>query len=218
MNISTTTSVLQRLRSLAPRRESITFGEALRIAELQATTLSVAVGVEPTDLSDLNIAGLPRIRVISTRLPVSGTSHWNGHEWVIALARDDSLVRQRFTLLHEFKHIIDHGHAALLYRGGRSRTGEQQAEMAADYFAGCALVPKRLLKSAWGNGIQRIPDLAAHFGVSEQAIGVRLSQTGLDAIADHEPTARCARPITTPRSSRQRFRSATTGYQQRRYA
>jgi len=218
MNTSTTTSVLQRLRSLAPQRDNITFNEALRIAELQATTLGEAIGVDPTDISELHIAGLPRITVIRENLPVSGTSHWNGREWVIAIAGADSLVRQRFTMLHEFKHIVDHGQAGLLYRGGRTKTGQQQAELAADYFAGCALVPKRQLKSEWGNGIQRVPDLAAHFGVSEQAIGVRLSQTGLNVIADSEPNPRCARPIATPRSSNQRFRTTTPGYQQRRYA
>lgn len=37
-------------------------------------------------------------------------SHWNGYEWIISIAEGDSPARQRFTLLHEFKHIIDHGH------------------------------------------------------------------------------------------------------------
>ena len=47
---------------------------------------------------------------------------------------------------------------------------------------------------------QGLTDLAAHFGVSEQAIAVRLDQTGLNNV-DAAPTARCARPILRESSS-----------------
>ncbi|GAA1802601.1 hypothetical protein GCM10009811_27950 [Nostocoides veronense] len=47
-----------------------------------------------------------------------------------------SPARQRFTLLHEFKHIIDHGACDRLYRDvtrrGVTLTARQQAETAAD--------------------------------------------------------------------------------------
>lgn len=155
------------------------------------------------------------LRWIAGDLPISGTSHWNGQCWIIAIARGDSAARQRFTLLHEFKHIVDHGQAARLYAGDRQRSAEAQAEACADYFAGCALVSKRLLKAAWGCRVQRISDLATHFGVSQHAIRVRLAQTGLDAVTDRLPQARCARPIRTPHAQPQRFRLA---HSSRRYA
>jgi len=211
-------SVLGSLRALPPQRDSITFGEALRVAELQATRLGQLLDATGDGITESDIARLPRITVTYERLPVSGMSHWNGRSWIIAIALADSLVRQRFTLLHEFKHIVDHGQAARLYRGDRARSTVEQAELAADYFAGCALVPKRLLKAAWGNGVQRVADLAGHFGVSEHAIRVRLAQTGLDTPCDREPSPRCARPISTPHSQRQRFRAIRYGFRQGRYA
>lgn len=200
-----TPSLLSHLRQVSPRRDT-TFAEALRIAELQANKALAFVGdaYDSGFESDLDweqvIGSLPRIHVVYEDLPVSGTSHWNGEAWVIALSYHDSLTRQRFTLLHEFKHVIDHGQVTRLYQGDRRHAGREQAELVADFFAGCALVPKRLLKRAWGSGLQRPRVLAEHFGVSMAAVEVRLAQTGLSVERD-----RCARPIHTPRSTHQRF-------------
>ena len=83
---------------------------------------------------------------------------------------------------------------------------------AADYFAGCTLIPKRDLKRAWGNGIQRTTDLAHCFGVSEPAIRVRLAQTGLSTETDDVPAPRCARPVRTPRGHNQAFRPVHPRY------
>lgn len=66
--------------------------------------------------------------------------------------------------------------------------------------------------------MQKVEDLAAHFGVSVQAIRVRLAQTGLDVLADNQPTARCARPLSTPSHRPQRFRAVRPSYANRSYA
>ncbi len=216
MTPSATPSILKSLRDVTPHRD-VTFDEALKVAELQATKLGQLIDCNE-GIREHDIAELPRIAVNYENLVVSGMSHWNGHIWIITLAKYDSLARQRFTLLHEFKHIIDHRQSSRLYTGDRNRNPAQQAEAAADYFAGCALVPKRQLKSAWGNGIQRIWDLAAHFGVSQPAIRVRLAQTGLDTVVDWPPEARCARPISTPRSQPQQFQIRRPTYAKRTYA
>lgn len=216
MKSPTTQSVLGSLRAVIPRRQ-VDFLETLRVAELQAAKLAEMIGDE-RGIMEHHLTELPRIKVVREDLPVSGLSYWNGQEWVIALAGGDSTARQRFTLLHEFKHIIDHGSLGCLYAGDANRTAKQQAEAAADYFAGCALVSKLALKSAWGNGIQRAPELAAHFGVSEPAIRVRLSQTGLDTVIDQIPAARCARPVRTSNSQTQRFRTVRPTFAQRNYA
>lgn len=211
-------SVLARLRSVTPERESITYDEALRVAELQASLLAELLHVAHHELTEHNIAGLPRVRVAHERIPVSGMSHWNGQAWVITLSIDDSPARQRFTLLHEFKHIVDHGSVARLYRGDRRRTGAEQAEAAADYFAGCALVPKRELKSVWGDGLQRLTALADYFGVSVQAVSVRLAQTKLNIERDLVPAvARCARPVSSTPNDRQHFRIARPSYTRRSF-
>lgn len=206
---TTTQSTLGRLRTIAPSSGDLSFDEALRVAELQATRLAEMVG-GIDQLSEATIGQLPRIRVVQEDIGVSGMSHWTGTEWLITLNDSDSLRRQRFTLLHEFKHIIDHGSTHRLYTGSPRADVKVQAERAADYFAGCALVPKRELKSAWGHGIQRVAALAEHFNVSEEAIVVRLSQTKLDQAVDRIPAPRCARPISSPPGRAQRFRVAYT--------
>lgn len=209
MNHTTTTpSLLKCLRSLSPSR-ALMLDEQLRVAELQASRLrDLAVGGSGEDIQwEALFSVQPRVEIVYETLPVSGSSHWNGERWIICLNRSDSLVRQRFTLLHEWKHIIDHGSA--------SHLEGDQAEHLADYFAGCALIPKTALKRAWTQGLQKPDALAEHFGVSEQAICVRLSQTGLDRPIDRVPTPRCARPVSTPRWHAQRFQPA---YRSRRYA
>lgn len=227
MNTTPSPSVLKSLRLLIPQR-SCEAHEHLRIAEAQACRLVEQMHrIDPTcdGISLRHIDGLPRLRVVHDQLPVSGLSYWNGREWIIALNHADSLARQRFTLLHEFKHVVDHGATSNLYQDatsrGRTTTAHQHAEQAADYFAGCALVPKRDLKRAWGNRIQRVADLADHFGVSEAAIEVRLKQTGLDRAFDPEPSlirARCAQPIRAERTQPQRFRARQTSHIRRSYA
>jgi len=209
MNQSTATqSILKHLRSLSPSR-NLAADEQLRIAELQSARMRENGHAGPDEDIDWEglISSQPRVEIVYETLPVSGSSHWNGEKWIIILNRDDSLVRQRFTLLHEWKHIIDHGTPG--------RPEAEDAERIADYFAGCVLIPKTALKHAWASGIQRPDALAEYFGVSEQAIRVRLSQTGIDRAADRVPTPRCARPISTPRWQPQRFQPA---YSRRRYA
>lgn len=192
-------SVLRHLRQLIPQRSGVTYDEVLQVAERQATRLHALLATE--DVTEADLLALPRLRVVREDIATSGLSYWNGQEWIICLNAGDSLTRQRFTLLHEFKHIVDHGSAPRLYGSQRS----EAAERAADYFAGCALVPKRELKAAWGSGMQAPDLLAEHFGVSLHAMTVRLSQTGLSRVIDHEPTPRCARPIRTPRFHAQQF-------------
>lgn len=200
-------SILASLRALTPHRDC-GYDEAIQLAEMQARKLMDLVA-DPTGIYEHHINDLPRIVVHHDDLDVvSGMSHWNGQQWIITIKRSDPLVRQRFTLLHEFKHIIDHGSTAKLYRGNSKHTADEQAERAADYFAGCVLVGRRELKSVWGQGMQREDDLAAHFGVSIPAIQVRLAQTGLNVVTDRIPTKRCARPVRTPIGARQRFRTA----------
>jgi Zn-dependent peptidase ImmA (M78 family) len=177
-------SVLATLRRLTPARR-VGFADALQIAELQASRLLELLAIEDGPVPSEVITELPNIRTEYRDIPTSGLSYWNGQQWVICLNRSEPHTRQRFSLFHEHKHIIDHGHAEQLY------ASEQQAEQAADYFAGCALMPKRFLKRAWGDLIQRPSVLASLFDVSPRAMGVRLTQIGLA-----EPIDRCSPPST----------------------
>lgn len=183
-------SVLAALRSLIPSR-STDFDEAKRVAELQANRLLALWDVSDGPVPREIISELPRIRIVYEDLPVSGASEWRNGCWIIVLNRRDSWRRQRFTLMHEFKHIIDYGSANYLYNGDRLHTADEQAELTADYFAGCVLMPKRLLKRAWSDGIQTPVKLARRFQVSAQAADVRLAQTHLNVARD-----RCVPPET----------------------
>jgi Zn-dependent peptidase ImmA (M78 family) len=185
-----TRSVLASLRAVIPIRP-LDFGEAMQIAELQAARLLELTDSTETPFDSTLIAELPRIRVLRRDLPTSGISYWDGRTWVIALNAAEPATRQRFTLLHEYKHIIDHGATDRLYPGTSHRSAADAAEQAADYFAGCALMPKRLMKRAWGQGLQQPRALARYFGVSERAIDVRLAQLGLST-----PRSRCTPPST----------------------
>ncbi|MBA2715560.1 MAG: ImmA/IrrE family metallo-endopeptidase [Propionibacteriales bacterium] len=192
-----TRSVLASLRAMSPQRGA-SFTEALRVAELQAARLLELWDIQMPSVPSEIVSELPRVQVVRAELPVSGTSHWSGHAWVITLNEGEAWVRQRFTLMHEFKHIIDHGQTRHLYGGDRRHSSEEQFELVADYFAGCVLMPKRLLKRAWGDGVQRPIALARLFKVSARAVEVRLAQTGLNVERD-----RCARPVSSPHGPQQ---------------
>ena len=111
--------------------------------------------------------------------PVSGCTDWTGSMWTIAINASEPPVRQRFSLAHEFKHILDHRFIHLLYPDSPTMTSQARSELVCDYFAGCLLIPKIWLRKAWTEGVQTSPALARRFGVSTAAIEVRLSQTGL---------------------------------------
>jgi hypothetical protein len=183
LNTQESRSVLASLRSLIPHRAT-DFDEAKQIAELQASRLLTLFAINAGPVPSELVGGLPRILVVYENLPVSGTSHWNGTHWIIALNKREAPVRQRFTLMHEFKHIVDHSRAHLLYTTNSRYTAAEQAERAADHFAGCVLMPRRLLKAAWTSGLQTSAALARYFDVSPTAVEVRLAQTRLNADRD----------------------------------
>lgn len=197
-------SILRSLRAMTPQCQ-LSFDDTKQLAERQAHQLRQLVAESGHDLSngveEHHLTSLPRLKVVREALPTSGLSYWNGSEWVIVLNEEQSPARQRFTLFHEFKHILDHGAATRLY------ADEYQAERAADFFAGCVLMPKPALKQVFCNLTQNIDRLAAHFGASQQAIRVRLEQTGLVDPPQLFTRQRCARPVSTPTGQDQRFRT-----------
>jgi hypothetical protein len=205
-------STLGILRSLIPSRP-LSFSDARRIAEFQAERLLSRLGVYdvpvPTDL----VVDLPRVVIeYDHELPghaASGFSDWDQHRrlWVITINPDEPLTRQRFTMLHELKHIIDHGGLTLAGPLPRTIYGLPPIEYLADYFAGCVLMPKRLIRAAFYDGIQRASDIAELFDVSARAAEVRLAQLGLTAEAS-SPTTRNYR--LQPRPNLGRYQRLST--------
>ena len=185
------TEVITQLRDIAPRHP-LGYHEALRLAERQATFLLELSGTTHPAVPEKIITDLPRISVQRMApFPTSGASHWSKGTWQVAINATEPATRQRFSLAHELKHIIDHRDVAHIYDGFPARERDQMVERVCDYFAGCLLIPRAWLTAAYANDTRHPMDLALVFGVSPSAIAVRLNQVGLA-----RPTPRCA---TTPR-------------------
>jgi Zn-dependent peptidase ImmA (M78 family) len=171
-------TVLALLRDLVPKR-ALTWREAERIVELQANRMREILNLDQPKLPEEAISELPRIEVRrESDLPVSGLTYWDSGCWVIALNADEPSGRQRFSLAHEFRHILDHTERQWLYLDGRVLSRSEQAERLADYFAGCLLMPKRWVKRLFGERNSLIW-LADAFCVTPRAMHVRLNQLGL---------------------------------------
>ena len=173
-------------RDCVPLRP-LRYTECLRVAEIQAQRFLATSGVHGPSVSERIITELPRVRVNRmTPWPTSGMSQWSDGLWLVVINGAEPKVRQRFSLAHELKHIIDHNFADLIYSGIPAEDRHDRVEQICDYFAGCLLMPRPWVKRIWGSGVQHLPTLAQHFGVSQAAMQVRLNQIGLV-----DPTPRC---------------------------
>jgi Zn-dependent peptidase ImmA (M78 family) len=208
-------SVLAALRRLHPNRPLL-LSDALWLAELQANRLLQLRGAaHDVPVPTAIVTELPRITVEhDPDLPkdaASGCSTWDyqRRSWVISLNPTEPRRRRRFTVLHEYKHILDHGSPGIRNTGSLTPRQRPPAEVVADYFAGCVLMPKRLLAAAYYDGIQRPSDLAELFDVSEPAIRVRLHQVGLGEAPHQSATRPAYRSQYQARRARY-YRTATT--------
>jgi Zn-dependent peptidase ImmA (M78 family) len=179
-------SVVTRLRDIVPLRP-LRYSEAIRLSEIQAQRFLELSAITMPAVPERIITELPKIRV--TRMspfPTSGASHWVSGTWLVAINGSEPGGRQRFSLAHEFKHIIDHRFADLIYSGLPKSERDSVVESICDYFAGCLLMPRPWLKRIYCSETQSQRELAEMFGVSQAAIATRLSQIGLTP-----PTPRC---------------------------
>lgn len=181
--------LLKRLRSLVPER-LLTMPEALCLAELQANRFRELLEIDEACLVTEALTDLPRVLVTSELdLPVSGSTHWSNGRWIVAINGLEHPLRQRFSLAHELKHVIDHTTRHYLYREEPGQPSQVKAERAADYFAGCLLMPKRHIKRLYGQHPGNVAWLAEAFGVTPRAMNFRLDQLGLN-----QPRPRCGTP------------------------
>ena len=163
---------LQALRALQPKR-LLTWTESRAIAARQANRLRARhEGNHDFAFDTQIIADQPRLLIdVDRQIDVAGSSHWTGSHWQILLNADDHPLRRRFTLAHEYKHIIDHG----------TPVDPDLEEKICDYFAACLLMPKQKIIAAWTDpGIpQRVNAMADTFIVSAAAMRFRLHELGL---------------------------------------
>ncbi len=155
--------------------------EARTLAERQAHRLLAAQEVDEPATPEQAIESLPRIEVRYVRAKhFAATARWAGQRWLLLVNKNDSWVRQRFSMAHELKHIIDHPDREVLYSNARFGSSYLQAERAADYFAASLLMPKAWVKHwFYGEGIRDPRVLARKFQVSTVAMRIRIDQLGL---------------------------------------
>jgi Zn-dependent peptidase ImmA (M78 family) len=167
--------LLTEIRLMRPARR-LTRLEARRVAERQAAKLLRLREALEAPIPEEVISHLPRVRVHrSDRLgSLSGVCHWEASYWRITVNARHALVRQRFSLAHEFFHLLDAPFQRFV--------PPDQAEELADYFAASFLMPKRLIKRLWGEGVQDPRTLARHFNVSVAAMRWRIDELCLDHV------------------------------------
>lgn len=186
------TNIIRQLRDQVPLRP-LTVAESMRMADLQATRLIGLLGLEHAPIPEKAIADLPRVQVERmTPSPVSGAAQWSRGRWLIVLNGGEPIGRQRFSLAHELKHVIDSPFIGFLYPACNGVSPHDRAEQVCDYFAASLLMPRRWVKQLYYHeGVQDLGRLARRFEVSVTAMNIRLLQLGLI-----EPPPRCAAPTT----------------------
>jgi Zn-dependent peptidase ImmA (M78 family) len=180
--------LLERLRDLVPRR-GLSPAEARHIAERQAAILLAHHDVEHPAVPGSIVSELPFVSVTRRPgFPTSGMATQTASGWVIVLRAEEAKTRQRFSLIHEFKHVLDDPFIEWLYPTRNGYSPEERAENICDYFAACVLMPRTWIKRDWaGGGIQDIDRLARRYRVSRVAMAVRLAELRL-----LPPRPRCA--------------------------
>lgn len=116
---------------------------------------------------------------------------------IIGVNALNARVRQRFTIAHELGHLVLHPQHefhvdkryTVRFRNDNSSTGEDPAEVEANQFAAELLMPRDFVDRDWA----ALPDdldietaiaqLARRYGVSVQAMTIRLGVLGLVKVA-----------------------------------
>lgn len=177
------TNPVAELRLLCPSRRMAPW-EAKTVAEKQAHRLHSLMRIEEPPFPEQAIEYLPRVdvRFVKSRR-IAGALSWRAGKWRILVNGNDTWGRQRFSLAHELKHLIDHPFRDAIYVDSRYGSGEQSAERAADYFAACLLMPKAWVKRVYYDEGFRDPRVVARrFKVSTAAMRYRFDQLGLSEV------------------------------------
>jgi Zn-dependent peptidase ImmA (M78 family) len=165
--------------------------ELKAIASKQAQHLLRALSPQPpVDVLNL-ITAFPSWNVLSeVRMPASGMTNWNSTKgsWITLINATEPLTRQRFSVLHELKHVIDHPQRKSL----QQVLSPQSIEELCDEFAALVLMPEVFVRSHWSEHAD-VQSLANACEVSIEAMHVRLGVLGLTS--PPERSLVFARPI-----------------------
>jgi Zn-dependent peptidase ImmA (M78 family) len=178
--------LLMRLRKLSPKRP-LSYSESLTVAKVQAVRLRQLLEVESAAMPlQWIVTILPGVMVEPLAAhelgeDISGLTKRVSSGYLVRINRNKGHSHRRFTLAHELKHVIDYPYAPTLHRAlgrGDAELRERQIERICDHFAAHLLMPTMLVKRAWTRGFQETTVLAGLFGVSEEAIRIRLEHLG----------------------------------------
>ncbi len=123
---------------------------------------------------------------------LSGFLYREDDHAVIGVNKDHAPVRQRFTISHEIAHLLLHEHDQVhVDRGFRLRNrlsseGTDRDEVEANRFAAELLMPIRMLRADVQNrdfdlaNDDELLSLARRYGVSTQALSIRLNALGYE--------------------------------------
>lgn len=147
------------------------------------------IGAEKSPIRVNDIAKLLSIEIIPYNFPdnFSGVIREIKGHIVIGVNKNHHLNRQRFTIAHEIGHyLLGHSMSHSIGLTNDVIIGEKSAieidkEKEANCFAAELLIPKTMLASDIEKfrGKIKIPDLAKMYEVSDQAMSIRLLDTGL---------------------------------------
>lgn len=141
----------------------------------------------PVDLDGMAAAlGLEVVHHPSLPDDVSGKIERAGGGYRITVNARHSATRQRFTLAHEIAHYVLHrdliGDGIVDNAMYRSTRLSSEFETQANRFAADILMPAALLRRVYRKeGVRDLVTLMERFGVSEQAMRIRLNSLRLGA-------------------------------------
>lgn len=178
-------SLIKKLRAVAPNRP-LTYGESMQVARVQAERLRE--WAQAADTAEINLAWLVNQRAIPVHFVPSHvineesgmTTDLMDNRLQVFINEGEPSVRQRFSLLHEFKHVLDFADAVTLHKNlglGDDTLKAMRIELIANEFAAQVLMPLRLVKHVWAK-TQDLTLAAAAFNVSPEAMRTRLMKLG----------------------------------------
>lgn len=171
--------LIGQLRALAPHR-SMTWNEVHSVAERQAALLLDLFNVSEPAVPQFVIASLPGIMVdYRADWPTSGMAVEADSHWRIVIRSSEPRWRQRFSLAHEFKHVLDDPVIDRTFLHLPEEQRQDRAERLCNYFAACLLMPRPWVKHDWYGGTRTVFELARRYYVSAEAMSTRLSELGL---------------------------------------
>ena len=108
---------------------------------------------------------------------ISGKIEINDKEKIISVNKNESSLRQRFTIAHELGHaILNNEKNKIDYR--KYDRGYNKAEFQANLFASSLLMPKESVLKIWASSYS-LKLLSKFFEDSESAVSIRLINLGL---------------------------------------